>query len=152
LHGNLDARTFTIGKTGKSVDWSGNVSWTIAEIADNATTSSAGWMSAADKSKLDSITVTSGGTIEANNIVGANGISVTLDKTTGVATVKHANSAITAGTASGTATSTLTNGGSFNIPTVTYDAYGHITAKGTTTLTLPNITSVSGNAGTATKF
>lgn len=150
--GKLNSRTITVGKTAKAIDWSGNVSWSIAEIADNATTSAQGWMSPEDKSKLDSITVTSGGTIEANNIVGSNGISVTLDKSTGIATVKHANSAITAGTASGTATGTLTNGGSFNIPTVTYDAYGHITTKGTTTLTLPNITSVTGNAGTATKF
>jgi len=35
---------------------------------------------------------------------------------------------------------------------VTYDINGHITTTGTNKLTLPNITSVSGNAGTATKF
>ena len=152
LHGNLDSRTFTIGNTGKSVDWSGNVSWSKAEISDNATTSAAGWMSAADKSKLDQINVSNiTDVISASTIIGSNGISVTVSDA-GVATIKHANSAITAGTASGTATSTLTNGGSFKIPSVTYDAYGHITATSTTTLTLPSITSVTGNAGTATKF
>ena len=50
--------------------------------------------------------------------------------------LNHTNS-VTAGTASGTASSTLTFGGSFTIPTVSYDAQGHITGKGTTTLTLP---------------
>lgn len=50
--------------------------------------------------------------------------------------INHTNS-ITAGTASGSATGTLTFGGTFDIPTVTYDAQGHITAKGTTTMTMP---------------
>ena len=50
--------------------------------------------------------------------------------------INHTNS-ITAGTASGSATGTLAFGGTFDIPTVTYDAQGHITAKGTTTMTMP---------------
>lgn len=49
---------------------------------------------------------------------------------------KHSNS-ITAGTAQGDANKTLTFGGTFTIPTVTYDAQGHITGKGTTTMTMP---------------
>lgn len=52
------------------------------------------------------------------------------------ATIKHSNS-VTAGTAQGDATKTLSFGGTFTIPTVTYDAQGHITAKGTTTMTMP---------------
>jgi len=56
---------------------------------------------------------------------------------------KHTN-AITAGTASGTATSTLGNGGNFEIPTITYDAQGHITDKGTTKITLPTYTGSNG--------
>ncbi len=52
-------------------------------------------------------------------------------------TFNHSNS-VTAGTAGGTSTSTLSHGGTFNIPTITYDAQGHITATGTTTLTLPS--------------
>lgn len=57
-----------------------------------------------------------------------------IDTTTNA--IKHSNS-ITAGTASGSATTTLSFGGTFDIPTVTYDAQGHITAKGTTTMTMP---------------
>lgn len=65
---------------------------------------------------------------------------------------KHSNS-ITAGTAKGDDNKTLTFGGTFTIPTVTYDAQGHITGKGTTTMTMPATpTSVSGNAGSATKL
>lgn len=65
---------------------------------------------------------------------------------------KHSNS-VTAGTAKGDDNKTLTFGGTFTIPTVTYDAQGHITGKGTTTMTMPATpTSVSGNAGSATKL
>ena len=64
---------------------------------------------------------------------------------------QHTNS-VTAGTAQGDANKTLTFGGTFTIPTVTYDAQGHITSKGTTTMTMPATpTSVSGNAGSASK-
>ena len=51
-------------------------------------------------------------------------------------TFNHSNS-ITAGTASGSSSKTLTYGGTFTIPTVKYDAQGHITEKGTTTMTMP---------------
>ena len=51
-------------------------------------------------------------------------------------TFNHKNS-VTAGTAQGDASKTLTFGGTFTIPTVTYDAQGHITGKGTTTMTMP---------------
>ena len=146
-------RQFTVGGTTKNVDWSGSVSFSKTEISGNASTSAAGWMSAADKSKLDQINVSDiTDVISASTIVGTGGVSVTVSQQ-GVATIKHANTAITAGTAQGTANgTTLTNGGTFTIPKVTYDAYGHITSTGTNTLTLPNVTSVSGNAGTATKF
>lgn len=49
---------------------------------------------------------------------------------------KHSNS-VTAGTAQGDANKTLTFGGTFTIPAVTYDAQGHITSKATTTMTMP---------------
>ena len=52
-------------------------------------------------------------------------------------TFQHTN-AVTAGTAQGDANKTLSWGGTFTIPTVTYDAQGHITAKGTTTMTMPS--------------
>lgn len=51
-------------------------------------------------------------------------------------TINHSNS-VTAGTAKGDDSKTLTFGGTFTIPSVTYDAQGHITAKGTTTMTMP---------------
>lgn len=51
-------------------------------------------------------------------------------------TFQHTNS-VTAGTAQGDANKTLTFGGTFTIPTITYDAQGHITGKGTTTMTMP---------------
>lgn len=50
--------------------------------------------------------------------------------------INHSNS-ITAGTAKGDNNKTLTWSGTFTIPTVTYDAQGHITATGTTTMTMP---------------
>ena len=65
---------------------------------------------------------------------------------------KHSNS-VTAGTAKGDDTKTLAFGGTFTIPTVTYDGQGHITSKGTTTMTMPaKPTDITGNAGTADKW
>lgn len=51
-------------------------------------------------------------------------------------TINHSNS-VTADTAKGDDSKTLTFGGTFTIPSVTYDAQGHVTAKGTTTMTMP---------------
>lgn len=65
---------------------------------------------------------------------------------------KHIN-AVTAGTAKGDDSKTLAFGGTFTVPSVTYDAQGHITGKSSTTMTMPATpTSVSGNAGSATKL
>ena len=67
-------------------------------------------------------------------------------------TFQHTNS-VTAGTAKGSDTKTLGFGGTFDIPTVTYDAQGHITGKGTTTMTMPATpTTITGNAGSADKW
>ena len=60
------------------------------------------------------------------------GTGLALDGTT----FNHSNS-ITAGTASGSTSQTLAYGGKFTIPTVTYDAQGHITGSGTTEMTMP---------------
>lgn len=66
--------------------------------------------------------------------------------------INHTNS-VTAGTAKGDDSKTLGFGGTFTVPSVTYDAQGHITGKGSTTMTMPSApTSVSGNAGSATKL
>lgn len=46
------SRNLTIGKTAKAVDGSSNISWLTSEIADNATTTTDGWMSKEDKLAL----------------------------------------------------------------------------------------------------
>ena len=46
------SRNLTIGKTTKAVDGSNEVSWSTSEIADNATTTTDGWMSKEDKLAL----------------------------------------------------------------------------------------------------
>lgn len=71
------ARNITVGNATKSFDGSKAISFSLSEIASNASSSSAGWMSATDKSKLDSIEVDSSGNITALSIVAGNGISVT---------------------------------------------------------------------------
>lgn len=67
-----------------------------------------------------------------NNTTYSAGAGLTLSGTQ----FKHSNS-VTAATAAGDASKTLTFGGTFTIPTITYDAQGHITSKGTTTMTMP---------------
>ncbi len=110
-------------------------------------------MSKDDKAKLDQITVSDIGRVSADTIVGETNGGITVTVTSGVAKLKHTNQLSAAGTAQGTANgTTLTNGGTFTIPKITYDINGHITGATTNTLTLPSITSVTGNAGTATKF
>lgn len=68
-------------------------------------------------------------------------VNTTYSQGTGISisgtTINHSNS-VTAGTASeGGDTRTLTFGGTFHVPGVTYDAQGHITSTGSVTLTLP---------------
>ena len=70
-------RDFTIGKTKKSVDWSSAVSFTQAEISDNASTSAAGWMSKDDKTKLNGIEAGA----QVNTITGVKGGSETSYRT-----------------------------------------------------------------------
>ena len=68
---------------------------------------------------------------------------------------KHKN-AVSGGTAQGSATGTLSFGGTFTIPTVTYDTEGHITGAGTTTMTMPSNPNtdekVKNTAGATSKF
>lgn len=79
-------------------------------------------------------------TLEASVPSGAKFTDTTYSAGTGLSlsgtTFNHSNS-VTAGTAQGDASKTLAFGGTFTIPTVTYDAQGHITGKGTTTMTMP---------------
>ena len=71
-------------------------------------------------------------TIAAKDTTYSAGTGLSLSGTT----FNHSNS-VTAGTAQGDASKTLTFGGTFTVPTVTYDAQGHVTGKGTTTMTMP---------------
>ena len=71
-----------------------------------------------------------------NNIQLKGDTGISISGANGVATIGHTNS-VTAATAQGSATGTLSFGGTFTIPTITYDAQGHITGKSTTTLTMP---------------
>lgn len=67
-----------------------------------------------------------------SNTTYSSGTGVSISGTT----INHSNS-ITAGTASGSATGTVNFGGTISIPSITYDAQGHITGKSTATVTLP---------------
>lgn len=79
-------------------------------------------------------------TSDASGNIVVTSINTTYNAGTGLSlsgtTFNHLNS-ITAGTAQGDSSKTLTFGGTFTIPTITYDAQGHITTKGTTTMTMP---------------
>ena len=83
-----------------------------------------------------------------NNTTYSAGSGLTLSGTQ----FKHKN-AVTAGTAKGDDSKTLSFGGTFKVPSVSYDTEGHITGASSTTMTMPAApTSVSGNAGSATKL
>lgn len=78
--------TITIGNTGKSVNGSGNVTWSKANISGNASTSDSGWMSSNDKAKLDAIKISDiDDVISADSIIGTSGIDVSI--VSGVATI-----------------------------------------------------------------
>ena len=78
--------TITIGSTGKSVNGSGNVTWSKADVSGNASTSDSGWMSSDDKAKLDAIKISDiDDVISADSIIGTSGINVSI--VSGVATI-----------------------------------------------------------------
>lgn len=95
-----------------------------------------GYMSAADKSKLDSITVSDIGTVGANSIKGTGYIKATIAK--GVATLSHNTSGVTAGTYGADSTNYLT------IPKIVVDSTGHITSASAYSVTAANIVSKLG--------
>lgn len=75
---------------------------------------------------------TDGVTISATDTKYTQGSGISIKGTT----INHSNS-VTAGTAKGDNSKTLAFGGTFTIPSITYDAQGHVTAKGITTMTMP---------------
>ena len=105
-------------------------------------------MSSSDKTKLDSGVGTSlgvsGTSVSLKNSAGTAISTITTQDTTysagtGISfsgtTINHSNS-ITAGTASGT-NAAVAFGGAISIPSITYDAQGHIKSVSTTSATLP---------------
>lgn len=75
---------------------------------------------------------TDGVTISATDTKYTQGSGISIEGTT----INHSNS-VAAGTAKGDNSKTLAFGGTFTIPSITYDAQGHVTAKGITTMTMP---------------
>lgn len=101
----------------------------------------------ADKQKVNSIPttvgtitgVTAGNGLSGGGTSGAITLAAQVDRGLSIVSDKigHSNS-ITSGTASeGGSARTLAFGGTFNVPSVTYDARGHISGKGSVTLTMP---------------
>jgi hypothetical protein len=123
------ARTLTIGNTGKTFNGGANVSWSLSEIGaaaashshTDATTSVSGFMSAADKTKL-------------------NGVATGATANTGTVTSVSGTGSVSGLTLSGTVTSSgsLTLGGTLSLTAANVNAVGAIT------------NSTSGNAGSAT--
>ena len=77
---------------------------------------------------------------DANGVITINSTNTTYSGDRGISLSSgkfgHSNTAITAGSVG--AAQTPSFGGTFNIPKITYDAYGHITAATTVKVTLPN--------------
>lgn len=90
-------------------------------------------------------------TFRIGEILGSNGITVsasTVPSDAGQITVKHSNSVSGgAGSAGPTSGGTLNYSDSFDVPRLSYDAYGHITGATTQTFTLP--ASSGGGGGTS---
>lgn len=101
--------------------------------------------------KLNLIAGGSGSGTDSVTIKGTGGASVTTDSS-GVVTVNapsaysHPDS-VTSGTISGSSGS-VSHGGTISIPSITYNAGGHITSTTTTSVTLPSAYSLP-NAGTS---
>lgn len=137
--------------TGVTVTWTnlpaaatGNIGWTykvvtkhttapICEVGDTIISDGTNWV-VIPSGDEPSGTVTSVGVTNATN----GGLTITGSPITssGTITVGHTN-VVTAGTAKGDDSKTLTFGGTFTVPSVTYDTNGHITSKGSTTMTMP---------------
>lgn len=129
--------TATVGDTYKVIT-AGTYASQAADVGDtficDSKTSNANTWVLIPSGDEPSGTVTSAGVQNATN--GGLTISGSPITSSGTITIGHSN-VITAGTASGSATKTLDFGDTFEIPSVTYDANGHITAKGSSTMTMP---------------
>lgn len=96
---------------------------------------SGGSATANDKTVVGGVTV-SGHAVTVAKKTMTEGAGISITDATDKITIAHSNSVI-AGTAKGDDSKTLAFDGTFTIPTVTYDDQGHVTGKGTTTMTMP---------------
>ena len=170
------ATTYTLGKSVPSNAVFTDTHYTSKNVV-GATTATANTTTALTNGNVYLNNVENGTVRSTHKISGSGAASVTTDTSgniivsstnttysagTGMSlsgtTFNHKNS-ITAGTAQGDANKTLTFGGTFTIPTVSYDAQGHVTGKGTTTMTMPanpnvdtKVTSSTNNPSSATTY
>ena len=158
--GGITKGTFTVnqsGATGIELDDT-DTHYTSKNVVGSSASATSNTTTALTNGNVYLNSVENGSVTSSHNIKGIGGTNVMTDESgnivikaptssggtysagTGLSlsgtTFNHSNS-VTAGTAQGDASKTLTFGGTFTIPTVTYDAQGHVTGKGTTTMTMP---------------
>lgn len=117
-----------------------------AEANQNAFSNvTVGTTNIAADSKTDTLTLAAGDNVTltpdaTNDKVTISAKDTTYSAGTGLSlsgtTFNHSNS-VTAGTAQGDSSKTLSFGGTFKVPSVSYDAQGHVTSSSTTTMTMP---------------
>jgi hypothetical protein len=155
-------RTITIGSTGKTVNGSGNVSWTLAEIGAYANTNPSGYTtntgtvtSVATTGTVSGITLT-GGTITSTGTITLGGsisglTNSNLSGTAGITNANLANSSVTIGsTAISLGSSATTITGLSSVTSTTF--VGALTGNASTATSATSAGSVSGltltNSGT----
>ena len=138
-------RTITIGSTGKTVDGSGNVSWTLAEIGAYANTNPSGYTtntgtvtSIATAGTVSGITLTGGTITGAGTITLGGSISgltnSNLSGTAGITNANLANSSVTVGsTAISLGSSATTIAGLSSVTSTTF--VGALTGNASTATT-----------------
>jgi putative lipase involved disintegration of autophagic bodies len=122
----------TYGISAETVSGGANLRLTGSDSSTDNVKLAAGSNVTITRTDADTITIASS-YVDTNTTYSA-GTGLALSSTT----FNHSNS-VTADTAGeGGASRTLAYGGTFNIPSVTYDAQGHVTGKGSVTLTMPS--------------
>jgi len=134
-------RTITIGSTGKTVDGSGNVSWTLSEIGAYSNTNPSGYTT--NTGTVTSVTVSAGTGMSGGGTVTTSG---TITLTNAGVTSNVAGTGITVSGATGAVT--ITNSGVTSIVAGT----GISISGGTGAVTVTNggVTSVNGSTGAVT--
>lgn len=123
----LTARTFTIGGTGKSVNGSGNVSWSLSEIgaADSSVTITAG------------TGLTGGGDLSANRTISVTGrlLNIHNISTTGIIATRSTGVSATRTITAGNGITVANGDGDAGNPTITLGTPSSITTTSTNSVT-----------------